>query len=82
MNFTDSNKYYVKIACCVHVTTSTILSLALTENELLAPMLSRPKLSLINPSGIGGRRPNTGETDMTCCTNYMKRVTGIVNNSG
>jgi len=54
--------------------------LALIENKWLAPKLSRPKFALINPSGIGGRRPKTGEMDVTCYTHYTwnsKRVTGI-----
>jgi hypothetical protein len=54
--------------------------LALREKELLAPKLSRPKLALINPSGIGGRRPKTGEMDITCSVHYTwnsKRVTRI-----
>jgi len=53
---------------------------ALTEKELLAPKLSRPKFALINPSEIGGKRPKTGEMDIACCTHYAwnsNRVTGI-----
>jgi len=43
---------------------------ALIQKEFLAPKLSRPKLSLINPSGIGGRRLKTGKMDISCCTHY------------
>jgi hypothetical protein len=54
--------------------------LALNEKEFLAPKLSRPKLALINPSGIGGGRLKTGKMDMSCCTHYTcnsKRRTWI-----
>ena len=47
---------------------------------MLATKLSRPKFALINPSGIGGKRPKTDEMDITRCTNYTRnsnRVTGL-----
>jgi hypothetical protein len=54
--------------------------LALIEKEFLAHKLSRPKLALINPSGISGRRPKTGKMDTSYCMHYTynsKRVTWI-----